>query len=287
MISKIAIDRLEDAHRREGRSDGKRVYDLTVGRQRLVLVIYQKHTELAERHYSRNVFHFGLLYNKGINPLKLLFHNNQDLIFIVEHGGERLDKYLKTCGLNSAKDKIAQAANIISRWNGLNFNKQSFVAPRPIEHFLKAWGEDKFRRLPKDLFDGLSRVHKEILDLIKGMKQKQYFYGYGRIDGDLINFAVKKGKVSTFDFDGVQEFYDLYYILAYLYVSLERTKNKKEALREHLLKTVDFDQKDARLRFFLGGVGAYSIEMYHRPQTIHVARTRLREIYELKKTLGL
>lgn len=287
MISKISLHRLNKAFSEKNRPTGKGVYRLSINGKKLVLTVYQGKREIAKKPYSRNVFHFSLLDKEGINPLRLIFYSDEDLIFLAEDGGERLDRSLRKCSSRAAQDKITQAVEIIVSWHRLNLAKQGFILPVPLEQFLKMEDSGHFQNLPKNLSEGLRRTHQTINRLIRKLGPKSYLYGYGRADGDIINFASKKGKVSTFDFDNTREFYDLYYVLAYLYVSLERVGEKKETLRKHLLAITDFGQKDAQTRFLLGALGAYLIEVCHQPQSVNVVQTRLQEIKALKATLSL
>lgn len=287
-FSKIKIKRLKDSLLREGREDYKRVYEFRINENIFVVNLYILRSPRTEKLFKNNVMMLKIMNSYKIPSPRLFFHSFFDLVFVVSYAGVQLDHYLKKTSFSRAKEKISQVPDLILKTNYINQSPHKFILPRPLEKFFEAHQKRVFQKLPLSVKQKLSSFVKKIKSQILKLSKNKYFYGYGCIDDDIINFAVNnKGRVSRFDFDGTRKKYDPYYELGYFYVSLERLIDKKRIClsRETFLNSISFSGLLCKERFLLGAIGALSIKIFHHPREAKTILRRLKEIEKLCKTI--
>jgi len=292
MKTMLSVTRLNDSHAREGREDGKRVYELRMGRQHAVLNFYTHRSERTEKLWENNVRILRLMERRDIPAARILSASPENLIFVTTHVGEQLDQVLKKISAKQGMNAIGSAAKIILSLAAINAKPKPFSAPRPMERFQEAWREGTFRKSTRDARKRVREALTAMEQTAAALQQKRFRYGFGRIDGDLINFARdNQGRIATFDFDGLREYYDPYYVLGYMWVSIERVNQprpqhkKVAALRAALEYTIAWDEPHSRERFALGATAAMSIALFHRPKDAAMIRHRTKAILEILKPL--
>lgn len=226
MRHSIALRRLNDSHTREGRDDGKRVYEIRLGRTRAVFNLYVARTKRTIELFRKNVQALRILEQHRLSAARILYASERDLVFVTTHVGEQLDAVLARKATRLAERLVVQIPPVILGLSETNEKPHPFLVPRPMERLRQAWEEGVFR---PSTASARKRVRETLACMeasAAALASRRYRYGFGRIDGDLINFAVDaRGRVATFDFDGAREFYDPYYALGYLWVSVERVNS--------------------------------------------------------------
>lgn len=275
-LDKVKRKRLQDANLREGRDDPKRVYLLKREKEdrderreedksdqesdKWVEVSFAEVTEKTEERFEFLADSLRVLAEKevAVPTVEEELTDQDELRLIVSYEGESLLDQIK----EGKEFDLSQVADIFKKMDQIGREKAEFILPRPFEKFCEML-ERKEGELEPNLQGSLEDLRKDI-EKFSDSFNKEYKYGWGVIDPDIINFtADDEGKISLIDIDGLKKSYDYYYQAGYFWVSLGRLKNEDliEDCRKEFASFLDFSRSDAVKRFKMGKVGALLINI--------------------------